>query len=308
MTPATERDTTSISVSVPNDYGPLKQVIWATITQSPANWSSLPQLLDPSLVRQALHNRMTPFDADAAAEQHREFRRVLEREGVIVHEAISLPDTLTQFGTRDLGFAIDDIFIPARPRRRYRQREMLGLRDLLPRLSKVGWLDFGSIEGGDVALHEGEVLVGLSEETDVEGIDALQHMLASHGNDRTVVPLFFSRGGVIHLDTSLVVIGPHTAIAHTGTFDPASLALLRGRFELIEMTDAEARDVQVNVVPLGDRRIVVKANAHRLTEELDKLGFIPIPVAYDAVTSLPGSFHCTTLPLVRLQEPGRGSE
>lgn len=288
-----------IAVSVPNDHGTLRDVVWAPITRSPANLDSLPDLLDPSLLRQAWHNRMTPFDAGRAAAQHRAFRDVLVAEGVTVHDAITLPETLTQFGTRDVGFAIDDIFVPARPRRRYRAREALGLRDLIPRLSRVAYLDFGTIEGGDVALHEGEVLVGLSEETDAEGVDALRHLLSVQGNPRKVVPLSFSHGGVIHLDTSLVVLGPDLAIAHLPTFDEASLLLLRDRFRLIETTEAEARDVQVNVVPLGRGRVVVKDSALRLIDELARHGQVPVPVPYDDVTTLPGSFHCTTLPLRR---------
>ncbi len=291
-----------ITVSVPNDYGTLRHVVWAPITKSPATLSNLPEILDPGFIRQAWHNRMTPFQEDKAAAQHREFRTVLEDNGVIVHEAITLPDTMTQFGTRDIGFAIDDLFIPARPRRQYRQREMLGLRGLIPRLSRIAWLDFGHIEGGDVALHDGEVLVGMSEETDADGIDALRHVLALNGNDRTVVPLTFAHGGVIHLDTALVVIGPNVAVAHPGTFDDASVSAIRDRFDLIELSDDEAYDVQVNVIPLGRGRVVVKADAQRLGEELAKRGFTPIPVAYDAVTTLPGSFHCTTLPLVREAE------
>ncbi len=85
-----------------------------------------------------------------------------------------LPEVFSQCGPRYVGFVVDDLFVPTRPRRAFRQQELIGLRPLLELLSRVAWLDSGTIEGGDAVLYERIAMVGLSEESNEAGIAALR--------------------------------------------------------------------------------------------------------------------------------------
>jgi N-dimethylarginine dimethylaminohydrolase len=70
-------------------------------------------------------------------------------------------------------------------------------------------------------------------------------------------------------------------IAHVPSFSPETRRFLESRFELIAVTDAEQRDIQINVLPLGGGRTIVKSNATRIADELARRGLTPVPVDYD---------------------------
>ncbi len=288
-----------IAVHVRNEYDRLVDVVWGPITETNyvSNFFALGNF--PTMMRKVFYNSYRPFNNLAAAAEHRGFRQTLCDQGANVHDVDIVPGLFAQYGTRDAGFVVDDIFIPSRPHRPHRQKEVLGLRRLIPRLSKVGWLDFGHIEGGDVVLDDEAVLVGLGEATNLDGVDALRHVLALNGNGRPVVPITFSHQGIVHLDTSLGVLGKNLALCYAPNFAPDSLRELERRFELVAVTKEEFREIRVNVVALGEGRVIVKAGSDRIEAELVRRGMVPVPVVYDEVTAFPGSFRCTTLPLAR---------
>ncbi|MDX2243718.1 MAG: arginine deiminase family protein [Leptolyngbyaceae cyanobacterium bins.302] len=291
--------TEKIDVLQTSEIGQLKHVIWGAITPFEFTLKDIPELIDVSLIHQVLHNRNRFIDIERASQQHFAFKQVLESHGVIVHEVKILGDTFSQYGPRDIGFVIDHVFIPARARRNYRQRELVGIRPIVDRLSKVAYLDYGHLEGGDVMLHDGIVLVGLSEESDLDGVDALRHLLHQQNIEREVIPIRFSHRGITHLDSKFNIVAPNTALIYPPSFEPESLKFLEQRFDFIVATREEALDVQINVVSLGDGKVVVKSSSDRLINQLEQKGLTVIPVDYDEVTPLGGSFRCTTLPLVR---------
>jgi N-dimethylarginine dimethylaminohydrolase len=294
----------AIAVSVPSDVAPLREVVVGPV--KPFSFEDLiaeaePQ--DPEVSRAFLaHNRFALPDPEVAAAEHERFVAVLRAEGVRVHQVDRLDTVVMQVYPRDLGFAIDGAFFLARPRTGARRREQAGLGRLLPRLSRVIALDDGVIEGGDVIVTATEVIVGLSEHTDAAGVEALRRALAALGSDRLVVPLEFSHRGVIHLDVKLTMVGPALALCETAAFTPASRRWLEARFELIEATAAEARDLAVNTLATGPDRVVVAEGADRIAARLRARGVTPVPVDFTQIARFPGAFRCATLPLVRGEE------
>ncbi len=121
--------------------------------------------------------------------------------GVQVLLADQIPGCATQHYTRDIGFAIDDIFFLANPRRHYRKRELAGIKNLIPTFSKTSTIDNGAIEGGDVIVDDEYLIIGLGEETNKKGIDCLKNKMKESNIDREIITLEFSHRGVIHLDT-----------------------------------------------------------------------------------------------------------
>lgn len=290
-----------ISVHVPADTVRLREVVIGPV--KPFSWWGLigDGLRHPDLgsLHQIRHNRVRIPDPAKATAQHQSFVDLLRRHGVIVHAVENLDDVRIQLYPRDLAFVVDDVLYLARSRNPDRRHEQRGLRRLLARIGRHAALDDGVIEGGDVAVTCTEVLVGLGEESNRDGAQALQRALNHAGIDRRVVPIEMASRGVVHLDTKFTMIGPATALYYPQAFTPAARALLRDRFDLIEVTREEALRLFVNTLALGPEQVIVDGRADRIAAELAERGIAPIPVDYSEITKFPGGFRCATLPLIR---------
>jgi hypothetical protein len=155
-------NTNSIPVNIPSEFATLRRVVMF-LANPMSVFSFLRQGgFDIAAIYQLWHNKWAIIhDYQRVRQQQRAFIEVMERNGVEVLFAEAVPGCFTQHYTRDIGFAIDDTFFCANPRRRARQRELEGLRNLLPRFSKVARLENGTIEGGDVIVDEQYIIVGL---------------------------------------------------------------------------------------------------------------------------------------------------
>ena len=281
------------------EYDPLQSVVLCMANPFDRDPTLLFADADEAMEHQAAKNRARPYDVDKVHVEQRAFIGCLVSRGIEVHLADPIGECVSQHYPRDIGFVIDDLFVLARPRRAYRQRELAGLSGILPRISRVVTLDAGSIEGGDVFVHGDEVIVGFGEETDVAGVDALRRALAAAGNNRKVVTLNLAERGASHTDTKFNIIGPALAIANPRALQPESLRRIEQRFEIIPATDEETLNLEINTLTIGDKTLVMSAQSTRLVEAVVKHGLYPILIDYSEVNALPGSFRCTTLPLRR---------
>lgn len=205
----------------------------------------------------------------------------------------------TQHYTRDIAFAIDDALFVARMGTRYREPEQLALASRLTSFSSVVRLPSGRIEGGDVMLFGNTVLVGLSEATDASGVSALRQALEARGSSREVVPVPFTHRGVIHLDTKFNIVAANLAIIARKSFRSETVSWFERHFELIEATEEETRDIEINTFVIDAGKIIMSDRSERLAARLEQRGLTPILIDYSEVTHQPGAFRCTTLPLVR---------
>lgn len=263
--------------------------------------------VDAALLYQLWHNKFNFFyNHEKVRKQQQLFMEVMKANGVEVLSADQVSGCATQHYTRDIGFAIDDTFFCANPRRYYRKRELEGIESLLPRFSKVARLERGAIEGGDVIIvDEQYVIVGLGEETNKEGVDCLRRKLKELGIDREIVTMEFTHRGIIHLDTKFNIPAEGIGLIHPKSFKPESLKWLENHFDLIEATDEETANIEINTLALSPRKVVMRERSERLASLLESKGVEPILIDYSEVTKLPGSFRCTTLPIVRA-ESGTG--
>ena len=148
-------------------------------------------------------------------------------------------------------------------------------------------------------LHDHKVLVGLSEATDVHGVEELRRKMAELGNPRKVVPIPFTHGGVIHLDTKFNIAGRNVALFRRKSFQPETIRWFDSHFDLIEATDQETREMAINTLAIGDGKVIMLKTSERLAKEVQCRGLTPILLDYSEVTRWPGSFRCTTLPVER---------
>lgn len=296
---------TKIDIFVPSETDALQTVLMRLVAPMQL-LKSLPALLEPSIQRQMMHNRFAPYKLHRALAQQLAFKDTLEAHGAQVILEPPIPYSGAHY-TRDVGFAIDDTFFVARMGTRARQQEVVALESWVARFSKVARLDAGTIEGGDVIIAPGRVLVGLGEATNEAGVASFTAALAEAGSAREVVPLRFNSRGVIHLDTKFNLVAPDLALISRHSFQQESLKWLEKHFQLIDATSKETRAIHINTFGLGNGTVVMDARAERLASKLRNHGISPILLDYSEITRLPGSFRCTTLPLKRRSGSANGS-
>lgn len=254
----------------------------------------------PVLARQQATSTWTAYDPAAVRTQQDRLISLLRERGTEVVLLPAAPGCSVQHYPRDIAFAVDHVLFRARLNSPHRLPESDALTDPALGLRPVD-LARGTIEGGDVLLPDnGRVLVGLSEETSPTGAAALQEVLARHGVDREVVPVHFAVRGIVHLDDHFAVVAPGTALIHREVFTAEQNRWFDAHFDdLLPVTDAEARAVQVNVLAIAPTTLVVAAGSDRIAAALAARGLEVLTVDYGEVTRIPGSLRCTTLPLLR---------
>jgi len=290
-----------IKINLPSEIDTLKTVVMCLA--NPVNISSVftQGSIDIPLFYQLWYNRLNPFfDYKKVHIQQQVLIDILIENGVQVLFADQISGCSTQHYARDVGFAIDDVFFVASPRRNYRRRELAGIEDLLSTFTKVSYVDDGVIEGGDVIVDDKYIIVGLGEETNKKGIDCLKDKMSEENIDREIVTLGFSHRGVIHLDTKFNIPAKGVGFIHPKSFDSKSLKWLESKFDLIEATDQEMRNIEINTFSLSPTKVVMQVQSTRLAALLEKRGVEVIFVDYSEVLKLPGSFRCTTLPIERV--------
>lgn len=285
-----------LRVEADSEFGELRSVVMRHAGPATLELSGT---LDPVLARQHETSRWAAYSPERVRAQQHRFMELLRGRGVEVVLADQAPDSYCQHYTRDIGFVIDDVFVVSRLHSRRRQKEFAGVRRVVERIERVAYLDAGTIEGGDVMLHDGMVLVGLSEETSPAGVDALRYQLERLGIDRSVRPIEFVCGGIVHLDDHFNIVAPGVALVNPRVFDDIQMRWFAAQFDLIPVTGAEAAAVEVNVLALAPRVVVVAERSERIAAELHDRGIDVIPLDYSEVTRIPGAFRCSTLPLSR---------
>ncbi|MFD8847820.1 dimethylarginine dimethylaminohydrolase family protein [Streptomyces sp. NPDC059604] len=253
----------------------------------------------PVLTRQKTTSSWRPYDPATVRTQQDTLIGLLRSRGTEVTLLDAAPGCPVQHYPRDIAFVVDHVLVTARLNSTHRLPEADALAPLLTGAPHVAHLDEGTIEGGDVSLHTGTVLVGLGEETSPTGVRALQRALDHHGVDREVHPVHFAVDGIVHLDDHFTIVAPGTALIHRSVFPPPELRWFEQHFDLIDVTDHEASAVQTNVLALSPGTVIVAAGSDRIAAQLTARGLEVLTVDYSEVTRIPGSLRCTTLPLTR---------
>lgn len=282
---------------VTTEYGTLRRVAMRYASDVSPNVDG-PDI-HPVLARQQATSTWAPYCPAEVRTQQDALINLLREHGTDVTILPEAPGCSTQHYPRDIGFVIDDVFFTARLNSAHRLPETDALAHLAPAVPHPAHLAAGTIEGGDVMLDSGCVLVGLSEESSLQGADALRAALAEHGIDRDVVPVRFASDGIVHLDDHFNIVAPGTALIHRTAFPPEQIRWFDKRFDLVDVTDEEALAVQVNVLAIAPGVVLVAKGSDRIAGELSARGIEVLTVDYSEVTRIPGSLRCTTLPLLR---------
>jgi N-dimethylarginine dimethylaminohydrolase len=290
-----------INVNVNSEIGTLKKVMMCYANPYKISFEEIRTGLMPSVLRQFYHNKFSPYDYNVVRDEQRAFIEVMEAHHVEVLLADNLVNSSCQHYTRDIGFAIDDLFVIASMGTPIRHKEKAAISKYTNQFSKVATIDRGTIEGGDVMVHKNQVIVGLGEATNFDGINNLKEILAANNINREIIPIHFSHRGIIHLDTKFNIVGENVAILNPRSFKKESLTWFENNFDLIEATDKETSAIGINTFSIAPDKVIMKQGSERIGELIAKKGGVtPIFVKYSEVTKLPGSLRCTTCPIERV--------
>ncbi len=256
---------------------------------------------------QDLHYEAPP-KLDRAAEEHEEFCRILQANGVELHFLAGSPDTgLDSIYVRDAAILCDNGAIlcnMGKPARRGEPAaQELAFRDL--GLAILGSISGeGTVEGGDVAwIDERTIAVGRGYRTNDEGIRQLRVLLGDSIDELIVVPLPHWRGptDVFHLMSILSPIDLDLALVYSPLMPvPFREGLLRRGIELVEVPEAEFFTMGINVLSVAPR-VCVMLDGNPITRgRLEDVGVRVFEFVGDEICSKgAGGPTCLTRPLER---------
>lgn len=237
-----------------------------------------------------------------------QFRSELEKRGV----EVLIPDYVGEFvydqlTPRDIGITIGHKFVIANMVKRSRRYEVAGIFNYLNQATGPGppilipsERDM-LLEGGDIIVQNGRIYVGISQRTNQQGFEFLQHHFS---RDFEVIPVHCRRleegEDVLHLDCTFNPVGKYHALIYPNGFREIPPSI-RQNFDWIEVTYEEQEMLSVNVLSLDEQTVVVRDHpkCERVNREMETIGLEVIRLPFDGAPRTGGSLRCCSLPLVR---------
>ena len=252
---------------------------------------------DPINEKQAVEYALGAVDPGQLIDEHAALTDILRASGASLIEIEPNPLQPYALNVRDAAVVIGEQLIACSMGKGVRQTEPFWLVPQLAWAANVVFIGSGSLEGGDVFVFDCACLVGLSERTDLAGMNSLASVIEF---DAIPVPL---KPGVLHLDTALNLIGDKLVVA------PDLLADYNGfkrrpnslNVSTVSPVTAEATwDLATNFFFLEPKRALTSATSTVGRHILESSGVEVIDVPMAQHHRIGGSVRCATLPLERV--------
>ena len=157
----------------------------------------------------------------------------------------------------------------------------------------------GHFEGGDfIIIAPGRVLIGYcGERSEKEGSEQVADFVRDEGWEAVVAPI--SRE-FVHLDGLIVPLAERLSVACVDAMEPWLVDVVRGwGIEIVNVDYCEARNLGVNLVALGNGKVLSMAGADKLNSKLRALGFEVYDPNMSMFTLGGGGVHCLSQALRR---------
>ncbi|KGA97354.1 hypothetical protein AJ85_11035 [Alkalihalobacillus alcalophilus ATCC 27647 = CGMCC 1.3604] len=242
------------------------------------------------------HYEQENIDKELALVEHRQLTKVLEDHEITVKFIPADKKCPEQVFTRDIGFVIEETLYVGNLKREIRKRESECLINFL-REEKLPYtkVEIGTIEGGDVIVHNNQVFIGDSSRTAKATVDALAK---SHPEHTFHLINFDDR--FLHLDCVFNPISENEALIYPKAISAESLDVLNKQFDLIEVTTREQFTLAVNVLSIGQKKVIALPKNRETNDKLRQRGYDIIEVDFSEIIKSGGSFRCVTLPIKRI--------
>jgi len=242
------------------------------------------------------------FDLQTAMSQHGEMVRIYEKEGVSCHFLDADEVLHRNFFARDssamtpFGAIICHMQLKCR-RADYVTAIRFYQSNDIPIFNMV---TAGHFEGGDFCIIEpGAVLIGYcTERSEEAGARQVAGWMEAEGWEAVVAPI---PAHFVHMDALVVPIAPKLAVACLDALEDWVVDWLRSKgFELVDVSYRDcAMNLGVNLVCLGEDRILSMASSPDLNERLRAMGFKVHAPDMSMFTLGGGGVHCLSQALRR---------
>lgn len=235
------------------------------------------------------------------------FQMALEDNGVevLIPEQIGkfMYDQLTP---RDIATVIGNQIVFCNMAKRSRKYEIAGIfpliRDFTGKEPVVNIAPVDCLlEGGDIMVDRGRIIVGLSQRTNIKGYEWL---LNTFTDRMEVIPVYLTdlkKGeSVLHLDCAFNPVGENSALIYMDGIKPIP-DFFEKEYDLIKINKEEQQALATNVFSISKDLVIARDHpqSKRAVAEMRKRGIEVIEILFDGAPATGGSFRCCTLPLIR---------
>jgi len=233
--------------------------------------------------------------------QHKEFEDAFRQAGVEISWVELEPEKMPwQMFTRDFGTNTPDGFLVGRFRYLERKGEEIAGKRTLLKLGETVLpkeITRGAMEGGDCFwLQEDLLVIGNGNRSTYSGFENAREILAEYGR-RVFVIEFLSKWN--HLDNNFGPLADKLAIVNIDAVPDYFIGMLDGLgWELIKVPGEYGRTCEINVVALGDDR-VLSFRGNRLNEVMKAHGLTVYDPEYSIFIAHGGGIHCSCMELER---------
>ena len=157
----------------------------------------------------------------------------------------------------------------------------------------------GHFEGGDFNIIEpGRILIGYcGERSEKEGSEQVAEFVRAEGWEAVVAPI--SRE-FVHMDGLIVPLAEKLAVACIDAMEPWLVEIVKGwGIEIVDVSYREAKNLGVNLVALGNEKVLSMAGATDLNAKMRALGFEVYDPDMSMFTLGGGGVHCLSQALCR---------
>lgn len=277
-------------LNVRNEYGTLRKVLMASVETF--------RIHEPINGTQKYYYKNDPPKLEKLVAQQKEYIKVLKNNNVEILFAEKRDDSTNQINTRDVAFVIGNSFIVSPMKEKIRQNEHLGLNSIIRLFDSTDSVlrpQQGVIEGGDIVLSDDIIYVGISQRTNLLGVDWLK---ITFGDIYKIVPIYLN-DGFLHLDVVFNILSNGVALVCKEGIKQESFKVIDKNFNVVFTDYKEQIYLPTNVFSINPKLVVVDPRNKSTNNNIYKSGIDIVEVDFSEISKIGGSFRCSTCPLVR---------
>ena len=276
---------------IDNDYGVLTDVLLGKPDYF--KWVEAGPLIGRTL--RNMHKTGVKFDFELALSQHREMVRIYEEEaGVTCHYLEADPVLHRNFFARDSSAMTPWGALICHMQLKCRRADYVTAIRFYQQNNIPIWkfVTAGHFEGGDfVILEPGTVLIGHCEErSEQAGSEQVAGFVRAQGWDCEVAPI---PALFVHMDGLVVPLDEKLVVTCLDALEGWVIDWLKKKgFKFVDVGFNEARDLGVNLVSLGNKKVLSMSGSVGLNEKMRALGYQVFAPDMSMFTLGGGGVHC----------------
>jgi len=282
---------------IDNDYGVLRDVLLGKPKYF--RWVEAGPLIGRTLKN--MHKTGHQFDFELAQQQFQAMEKVYEDAGVRCHYIDSDPVLHRNFFARDSSAMTPWGALICHMQLKCRRADYVTAIKFYQDNNIPIWnyATAGHFEGGDfVILEPGTVLIGYcGERSEQAGSEQVAEFVRKEGWDVEVAPI---PALFVHMDGLVVPLDNKLIVTCLDALEGWVIDWLKKKgFEFVDVDFAEAKDLGVNLVALGNKKVLSMAGSVKLNEKMRKLGYEVFAPDMSMFTLGGGGVHCLCQALKR---------